>query len=520
MNIPTKTISLPKSHLPCIETAPPLNSFVHTLGSLLFLSFGILSAHAQTEQPNIVILESDDHHFEALGSMGSLVSTPNLDSLAERGVLFRNNICQGTQCAPSRNSLLTGSYPHNTGIFHNRDDTMKAGVWTFPQALQRAGYDTALIGKDHFKPHTGHNANHPVDIKNQGLSSLGFDYVFVMDGKVTTMSNRNAPIKKDPYRSYLAKKGLLDDLQDDYQAKRAGGINRRKFYPSVLKEDDVQDAFITSAVIDWLDHRDNSQPFMLWVDFVSPHAPADPPEPYASMYDWQKMRKPIAAPQKDDASDVRPSSLTDEDYQRFRAGYYAMITALDAQIGRIIKTLEDNGTLDNTVIIFTSDQGSMIGDHDLWGKGNYYKGSVNSPLIIAGPDGRFQEGAVIDRPVELLDVASTVLELGQASAEDRSNSYGISLMPLLTGEGTYDRDTAFVEATGWKAAINKRYKYVRSPEGDVLFDLQEDPDEFVNLAEQHPEVKMAMSQTMDEWLESTPPVRTPLPRGRAKVVQP
>lgn len=447
-------------------------------------------------RPNIIILESDDHHFQALGCMGDPVHTPNIDALAARGVLFRNHVCQGVQCAPSRNSLLTGSYPHHTGIFHNQDGPLQRGVWTFPLALRRAGYATALIGKDHFKPASGGFAGTPLEIRKQELYTIGFEYSFGMGGKVNVATQEYVP-GDDPYQDYLHERGLLEDLQAHYEEHFTSFEGRRGFAPSALSEEDRQDAFITSHAVDWISDYDRDEPFFLWVEFVDPHPPADPPEPYASQYDWEEMREPLG--------DTPHPRLDTEHFKRFRAGYYATITALDAQVGRVVQALEETGQIDNTVIIFTGDQGSMLGDHGLWGKGDYYKGSVNSPLVIAGPPGLFMEGRVVDRPVAMVDLSPTILELTGASKADRAQSYGESLMPLLTGEGAYGRTAAFAESRTWVVAVTEEYKYAIDQEGNVLFDLQEDPDELVNLVGQRPEVEAEMAEIIEEWRRRTTP---------------
>ncbi|MFA5689241.1 MAG: sulfatase-like hydrolase/transferase [Kiritimatiellales bacterium] len=447
-------------------------------------------------RPNIIIIESDDHHFQALGCMGDPVHTPNLDALAARGILFRNHVCQGAQCSPSRNALLTGSYPHNTGIYHNQDGPLAAGVWTFPLALRRAGYTTALIGKDHFKPAKGGFSGSPMEIRKQELQTIGFDYTFGMSGKVSVATAQYMP-GNDPYQDYLHERGLLEVLQAHYQEHFTSFSGRRGFTPAALTEEDRQDTFIAGHAADWIASYDRQNPFFLWVEFLDPHPPADPPEPYAGMYDWEEMRLPLG--------DTPHPQLSVEHIRRFRAGYYAMITALDAQVGRILEALKESGQIDHTVIVFAGDQGSMLGDHGLWGKGDYYKGSVNSPLIIAGPPGWFIPGQVIDRPVETLDLAPTILELAGASAADQRKSYGESLLPLLTGKGTYSRTAAFAETAEWKVAVTDRFKYVIHPKGNILFDLQECPDELVNLIGQQPGTEAAMAGVIEAWICNTTP---------------
>lgn len=485
-----------------------------TRTALLIAALATFAPPAPADRPpDIILLESDDHHPMALGCMGDPVQTPHIDRLAARGVLFRNNVCQGTMCSPSRNSLLTGSYPHNTGIYHNQDGAMAPAAWTFPDALRRAGYATALVGKNHFKPHSsfaGKPTQKPYGETARELQALGFDRVHAISGKVSAASKKTGP-GLDPYRDYLRDKGLLAKLEEDYAKNRSEGSE--SVLASVLPEEDWQDSYTATKAIESIREAPKDKPFLLWVDFVSPHPPADPPARYLEMYDWRNMRTPIPAPPSSEPLKGRAKRLTPEVCQRFRAGYYAMITALDAQVGRIVEALEEAGRLENAVIAFYGDQGSMLGDHGLWGKGVFYKGSINSPLIIAGPKD-FLRGAKVDRPVELLDLAPTCLEIGDATPADRGRCRGLSLMPLLTGKGQYARTAAFAEREGEaRMVVDKRYKWIPHPETPMLFDLSEDPDERTNLAGKLPDVQARLQGLIDQWLAATPPIRPPNPRA-------
>ena len=486
----------------------------------LFLTSAISCLGADAKV-NFVFLESDDHHFQALGCMGEPLKTPNLDRLAARGVLFRHNVSQGTMCSPSRNALLTGSYPHNTGVYHNADGNMPKGIWTLPGALQRAGYQTALIGKNHFKPpspYTGRPGQKPAEMILQETRKLGFDYLHSVGGKVAAASGPRAnQTETDPYRLYLRDKGLLEKYEQEHSTPEADANSRIKMKVSVLQEEDYQDAYTARQAAEWIRTNHSIKPFFLWVDFVDPHPPAHPPLPYAGMYDWKTMRAPL--PRPNTAEPVRGAlrGVTDEQFKRFRAEYYAMITCLDAQIGKVLKALEECGELENTVIVFAGDQGSMLGDHGLWGKGKFYKGSINSPLIIAGTPGSLR-GAKIDRPVELIDVAPTVLELAKIGTPERARCFGHSLLPLLTGQGVYGRSAAFAEDAEDKMVVNERYKFVRSRTEPLLFDMQADPDELNNLIGKLPQVEKEMGKLLDDWLAATPPVRKANPSPVRKTV--
>ncbi|OPZ15852.1 MAG: Arylsulfatase [candidate division BRC1 bacterium ADurb.BinA364] len=474
------------------------------------------------ERLNFILLEADDFNYAALGCMGDPhVKTPHIDRLAERGVLFRNNICQGTMCSPSRNSLATGSYPHNTGIYDNRDGAMAEGVWTFVAALKRAGYFTSLVGKNHFKPFGSADSAQAAEpgASVAGARSLGFEYVHSIGGKVASSSARAKAPGVNPYQDYLQELGLLDDLIAFYQAQQATGNDW--VAPNVLPEEHYEDCYIATKAIEWLKSYREPKPYMLWVDFVAPHPPADAPEPYASMYDWRRMPLPLDDPLTDappalrTRAEARKKRANLDAIKRFRAGYYAMITLLDAQVGRIVQAVEERGELDRTVIVFAGDQGSMLYDHWMFGKGIFYKGSINSPLVIAGPP-HWRKGERIEQPNELLDLAPTFLELAGAGEKDRQACLGSSLAPLLTGQGEYRRRCAFAEDATTRMAVDEKYKLVSYPDFDMLFDMQADPNELRNLALQRPEAVKEYKARIAEWLAATPPVLPPNPAPRQR----
>jgi arylsulfatase A-like enzyme len=478
--------------------------FAGILGAA-FLAWMVPGPLPAASRPNIILLESDDHHFEALGCMGGPVQTPYLDGLAARGMLFRNNVCQGTACSPSRNALLTGSYPHNTGIYYNQDGNLPEGVWTFPQALQRAGYLTALIGKNHFKPPSGvRPRDRTLADARRELEGLGFEHIHAIAGKVSAATAAFVP-GQDPYRDYLHERGLLEKLRQDYERRR-GPEGMSYHAASVLPVEHYQDTYIANRTIDFIREHDRRRPFFVWVDFVAPHPPADAPEPYASLYDWRKMPDRIPPAPGEVLRGRR--RISEEDLKKFKAGYYGMVTLLDAQVGRIVEALERTGQLENTIVVFAGDQGSMLGDHGHLGKSVFYKGSVNSPLIVAGP-GVTGRGKAVERPVELIGLAATFLQLAGAAPEDIAQCRSESLLPLLTGRGDYGRRYAFAEEWDTKMVVDERYKFIEEPGKVILFDLKNDPQERTNLAGTLPAVEKRLKQAIADHLAATPPVRKP-----------
>jgi arylsulfatase A-like enzyme len=317
----------------------------------------------------------------------------------------------------------------------------------------------------------------------------------------------------DPYCRSLEKKGLLDDLAADYETRR-GLADLTEIRASVLSVDDYHDTYIADRAIDFLKTAGDDRPFFLWVDFVAPHPPADAPEPYASMYKADDMRKPLSG----DSSAVVPSkrrTVTEEHYRNFRAAYYGMISLLDEQVGRIVAALEADGRVDDTVIIITGDQGSMLGDFGLFGKGVFYKGSINSPLVIAGPESLVRQ-SVVDRPVQLIDLAPTILAWAGAHPGDRERCRGKSLAPLLAGSGGHPHTAAFSEDAETKLIVTERYKLASNERGSLLFDLQADPNETQNLFGKRPDLEADLLKQIKSWQSATGPTLPPNPRTPAK----
>ena len=210
------------------------------------------------------------------------------------------------------------------------------------------------------------------------------------------------------------------------------------------------------------------------------------------------------------ASKYKPN----RDLQSNQRQLAACITFIDDLVEKLVTCLEENHIRDNTMIVFFSDHGIMLADHGLSGKGTLFKETLNPSLIISLP-GATRNGNVETRPVELLDILKTCLEVAGASPQDLRQPYGESLGPLLTGKGKYHRTACFGEMTGFYAVVTERFKYInnfdyqKNENGPVLFDLSRDPDESCNVAADHQDVVQSMQATADQWLNRTQPVRPP-----------
>jgi len=477
------------------------------LAAILVVASGLspsaaASPGASKPKPNIVFIEVDDLCHKYLGCFGNkVVKTPNIDSIASQGVLFRNAVCQGMMCGPSRNSLITGRYPHNLGLYQNRQiGKLPAGTWTLPAALQRSGYFTALVGKSHLRPPTPPGAEARKSKIEQGTialrRSMGFDYTFHSLGR--SMLSKGRKRGQDEYIDSLLDRGLYE--------RYIQGLGK----PTTLDEDlEYMDGFFTTTALTWLHSYNTDKPFFLWVNYSCPHGPHDVPQKYHDLYKPQDM-PPIIPAQPHGLPEAlvpeRGKESTGEQILAARLGHAASVTYVDRQVGRMIDGLREKGLLENTVLVFFSDQGSQMGDHGLLGKDTLFKETINPSLIVSWP-ASFRKGATELRPVELTDLVKMSLDLAEAPAGEKQKPHGYSLLPLLTGNGSYERPgPAFGEIEGLVVAVTERFKYISHERRPVLFDLQADPDELHNVIEQHPAVAADLKAQVGEWLRTTRPV--------------
>lgn len=457
---------------------------------LAVLCHGALqSADAQTVRPNIVFIEADDLTYKYVGCLNSPVAkTPNIDALAAKGVIFRNAVAPGTMCAPSRNALITGLYPHNIGLYQNGDmRQLPKDTWAFPKALQRSGYYTAWVGKCHVRPF-----GRGKDLNAAMANEMGFDFVRQTLGRGMLGDEKADP--NDWYMNHLQERRLLDLFAKEAKARK----------PTTLPEDDYLDGFFTRTAIDFLQDYKENKPLFLWVNYSLPHEPYDAPQEYHDMFKASNMpgvtKTDFTTPPNLilRTKPVKSAEAAKED----QASYCSSIAFLDRQVGRLITALEEKGILDNTVVFFFSDQGLMAGDHMLRDKHTLFQQITNPALIITDP-GRFAGGRTLDKVVSLNDLVFTALDLAEAAAAEKKIPDVFSLMPLLTGTGSYDRETAFAEIEGYVAVCRGNYRYIKGPDASLLFDESVDPDDLKNIASQHPELVEQMSRDIDNWFKQT-----------------
>ena len=462
--------------------------------------------HAQTtpaEPPkkNVLFLICDDLNAD-LGCYGHpLVKSPNIDRLAARGVRFDRTYCQYPLCNPSRSSFLTGRYPFQTGILTNGPHFRKfiPDVVTLPQYFRNHGYFVARVGKLY---HYGV----PGDIGTDGLD--------------------------DP-PSWEAKanpRGLDREVQDRIHCIVPNGPlgSSLSWLRLESKDEEQTDGVGATEAIKFLEANDpkkTGKPFFLAFGCYRPHSPYVAPGKYFDLYPREKIVPVIEKP--GDRDDIPPCAVEDKPNQRdvplekrkeIIQAYFASISYADAQLGRVLDALERLGLAQDTVVVFTSDHGYLLGEHGLWQKHNLFEPTARVPLVIAEP-GSAQAGKTSKALVEMVDFYPTLAEL--AGLPPPAGASGRSLVPVLRDPAAAHREAAFTVCNARRAKADPpglkkggrkpakggednagggreeqilgysirtdRYRYTEWGDGGEagveLYDEEKDPDEYVNLAE-------------------------------------
>jgi arylsulfatase A-like enzyme len=448
------------------------------------------------KSPNIVFIFSDDHATNAISSYGSiykeLAPTPNIDRIANEGAILTNTLCTNAICGPSRASILTGKYSHINGYYKN----YKGGVfdrkqWTYPQALKKEGYQTALVGKWHL-------ASEPV----------GFDY----------------------YKYHIAQgqQGLYwDPVYND---------NGKK-----IKEKGYATNLTTDFAIDWLDGREKNEPFCLLLQYKAPHREWAPDTKYKDLWGAIEMPYPVTFNDnyngreltagntemtmdyfsRKDMKMVPPDTLSKKErgkwlrfgfqpgeivspsenlsseeirkwkYQRYIKDYLATIKSVDDNIGRVLAYLKEHGLEENTIVVYASDQGFFLGEHGFFDKRFMYEEALRMPFIIRYP-GKIKPGTVVDDIITNIDFAPTLLEMAGVSVPEAVQ--GKSFFNNLKGKTAKDwRQSMYYHYYEYPyyhrvqphyGIRNQRYKLIHFYyDIDVweFYDLQNDPTEMNNL---------------------------------------
>ena len=401
--------------------------------------------------------------------------TPNLDRLAREGAVFTSAYTPNPVCVPARHNLITGLPASYHGYFTNSGAPMPRDIPVLPGILMDEGYDTRAVGKMHYRPARRHN---------------GF-------AKMELMAEIPRFREDDEYAMYLKAVGL-------------GGIHnihgvRNLLYMvpqrSLIPEEHHGSTWVGDRSVDYILKAAGRRPFFLFSGWIAPHPPFDVPEPFCDMYAGRDLPEPYVSetPVSGPAGRSRwnadgPGGSGEPLVRRVRELYCGAISLIDKSVGRILDALEDTGELDNTLVIFTSDHGEMLGDHGAYQKMLPYDSCSRIPFIARYPE-RIEGGTVRDDFVDLNDVLPTVLDVTGVEYPG-----GISLPGGSIFRDDKDRSHQYMEygkgATRWVSLRNARFKYNYYYGGgyEELLDLVEDPRETVNLLysrSDEPEVREA-----------------------------
>ncbi len=430
------------------------------------LAPALLSQCSRPRQPNILFIFADDMAFDTLNAMGyEQIETPNLDRLSRRGVIFSHaynmGAWHGAVCVASRTMLNTGRFLWHAQELEPNLETARDNGEFWSQHMQAAGYETYMTGKWH--------------VSNVQPPSI-FNHV---------RDVRPGMPNQTPEGYHRPKEGEPDEWKPWDKSK--GGFWKGGTHWSEI---------VGNHTLDFIDHaRESDKPFFMYVAFNAPHDPRQSPKSYVEKYplddvDVPRNFQPLY-PDKDAigcGEDLRdeylaPFPRTPYAVQVHRQEYYAIISHMDTQIGRILDALETSGMAENTYIVFAADHGLACGHHGLLGKQNMYDHSVRAPLIINGPG--VEPGTEKNMPVYLQDVMPTTLEW--AGAERPETVEFRSLLPLLRGEREQNYEAIYGGYMNLQRMVTdgrRKLIYYPNAEKYLFFNLETDPDEVVNLIDE------------------------------------
>ena len=439
------------------------------------------AAAPKTERMNVLFIISDDLTATALSCYGNQVcQTPHIDALAARGTRFTRAYCQGTYCGPSRASFMSGYYPHATGVLGYRSPRPQIGARaTWAQHFKNHGYYSARVSKIFHmgvpggvelrpgrKPSDYHGADDEASWTER-FNTPGPEWRAAGDGE-TLENNPNGTKPVVGGNTFVV---VEADGDDEVHA----------------------DGKAAAKAVELI-HQQRDQPFWLGVGFVRPHVPFVAPRKYYPPFlPYSKMLLPDKLP--GDWDDIPRAGINYKTSRNMKmdvrrqkkavGGYYASVAFMDAQVGKVLKALDDAGLREKTVVIFTSDHGYHLGEHDFWAKVSLRDESAGVPLIISVPG---KQPAVCHSLVELLDLYPTAASL--CGLEVPKRIQGKDLSPLLDQPDQEVRSAAFSVAPMRQGFLlrDHDYAYIQYKEdasgGMELFDVRKDPQQYHNLAEQ------------------------------------
>jgi len=459
-----------------------------------------------SSDPNLLLGWADVQAIDTMSAYGNdRIETPNLDALAESGIVFENAYCTSPVCTPSRSSIMTGKWPHETGCILN-NVSLEAEEQCLPE-LVGDHYATGYMGKWH--------------LGDEVFAQHGFDeWVSIEDMYTEYYSAKRSRDARSSYHHFLVENGFEPDIEGD----DGPGRFSREFAAS-LPEEYSKPKFLADRANDFIrDHRDER--FLLSVMFLEPHfpytgprddqyEPADVPLPenfdhdgFADQSDFIRERREAWLDDPENYPLSKRAPPIKKEWRELISNYWGLVSLVDTHVGRILDTLRECGLEDETIVVFTSDHGDQLGSHKLWRKGVMFEESTRIPLLLRLPDSD-RNGTRISARMSQIDLVPTVLDaMGQPRPGHLS---GRSWLPDLDGDGKRDDEDVFIEhhahtpealaeretlegatdeeireaiSTYTRCIVTSDgWKYVyRSESGDSLYDLNDDPNETRNLA--------------------------------------
>jgi uncharacterized sulfatase len=476
---------------------------IFALSTLAALAAATSAASAAAPPKNVLFIAVDDLNVR-IGCYGDAIAkTPNMDRLAKKGVMFRRAYCQYPLCNPSRASLMTGMRPDTLGIYDLETELRKVrpDVVTMPQLFRQNGYYVARVGKIY---HYGV----PREIGTDGQDDPpSWEYKFNPIGRDKTEQDKIHMVSMGGYKNTIGFSMSWLDMDGP--------------------DEDQTDAKGVTETIRLLEQQAKSgKPFFIASGFFRPHTPWIAPKKYFDLYPLDE----ITLPKRDAASDkalppvvrkIKPDDygLSEKDLKECVRAYYASVSFVDAQLGRLLDAVDRLGLADNTLIVFWSDHGFLLGEHGQWMKQLLFEPSPHMPMIIYDPQAK-GNGAVCERTVELLDLYPTIA--AWAGLKAPANLEGKDLRPLLDDpKAAWDRP-AFSQVTRMQkqkqimgySVHTERFRYTEwdfGKAGVELYDEQADPDEFHNLAEDPAHAKDRAA--LHELIRDCKPNTTVVPAG-------
>jgi arylsulfatase A-like enzyme len=416
-------------------------------------------------RPNILLITTDQQRFDTLQCAGNrYIYTPHLNWLADTGIRFANCYSDCPVCAPARATIMTGRYAYNHGLTSNSNRVKPMSAETsLPGLLSRAGYQTRAQGKMHFSPNRCH---------------YGFETMEILDDYYRTMARH-----------------------PEYGVPMNHGIGQNEMTPVISTVDETHSLthWTVDRSIDFLETRDPTRPFFLWTSFTKPHPPFDPCRNYWELYRDRPTPEPVTGDWSRTPDDVPtgwrlPSAqlnmiwrFSPEQAADIRRAYYACITQIDYTLGLLFARLRELDLFKNTLVIFTSDHGEMLGDHHLGAKSYGFEGSAHVPMLVRPPqtDWVFTEprrGSVCDEIVCLADILPTCAAAAGVRVPGSAKIDGIDLLRIADGKKR--RPLLHGDCDNYHYVLQGRWKYLFEAHGgtELLFNLADDPYEQQDLS--------------------------------------